>query len=267
MQKIFIPNLEISITDKCNLNCAHCMRGEKKSKNISNVDLEAIFNEVRYVSNLTVTGGEPLMAKDRLIYLIYALKKFNVSVEQFGFTTNGSLYDKEFEEIFDEYEKYLEKTPKTYSSLSDDNRVYIDFSDDEYHQKEIMKKGNYCYQKNINNLKKSKYFCETKYLRKGIYNLGNAKNLIVFHSRKIEKPKLYSFKNQEYYYIGPYISISTDGFILRHNVSNDFELSDTYGHVESGIYRVLDEFTKPCRNIEAFEHKTCREVKRLIKVR
>ena len=266
MQKLFIPNLEVSITDRCNLNCEHCMRGEKSNTNISDILLEKIFSEVGYVSNLTVTGGEPLMVKDRLKYLVYVLRKYKVSVEQFGFTTNGTLYDENFEKIFDDFENYLEKTPMTYGNIHDDKRVYIDFSDDEYHQKDIMKSGNYNYQKNIANLKKSAYFCGVKYLRKGIYNLGNAKNIVVPHSRKIENPKLYKFQDQEYYYIGPYISISTNGFILKHNVENNFSCEDTYGHVLDGIYKSLDCYAKQCKSLPVFEKKNAKEVKRLLKI-
>lgn len=265
MTKLFIPNLAISVTDRCNLNCAHCVCGEKRNIDISDNVLRNIFSEVGYISNLAITGGEPFMVKERLEKILEFLKDYQVKVEQFGLTTNGTLYNEEIEELFDQYEEYLSETPMTYQQLSK-MRAYIDFSNDEYHQKEIIRLGNYKYQKNIADLHDSKYFNYTKHLNKGIYNLGNAKNIVIMKHRKIKKPKLYVFPDKEYTFIGPFVNISTEGYILRHTVSNNFELKDTYGHVsDDSIYNLLLPYAKRCRTVDEFYKKTDKEVRKILR--
>lgn len=266
MTKLFIPNLSISVTDRCNLNCAHCVCGEKRNIDISDSVLRNIFNEVGYISNLAITGGEPFMVKERLEKILEFLKDYQVKVEQFGLTTNGTLYNEEIEELFNQYEEYLEQTPITYQPISKE-RAYIDFSDDEYHQKEIMRIGKYKYQKNIEDLHSSKYFSFTKHLDKGIYNLGSAKNIVIMKKQKIKNYKFYKFGDSEYLYLGPYVNISTEGYILRHTVSNDFNYKDTYGSVHDGIYTLLSPHAKSCKSLDDFYKKTDKETNRLIKVR
>lgn len=68
--KIYIPNLSVFTTEKCNLQCLHCMRGDCTNKVISNEVIKKVIDSVDIVGNLYICGGEPTLAVDQLEKLI-----------------------------------------------------------------------------------------------------------------------------------------------------------------------------------------------------
>ena len=66
MKKCYVQNLAMNITDNCNLECAHCLRGERCNRNMSDDVIEATLSEVKGVGNLAINGGEPTLAIDRI---------------------------------------------------------------------------------------------------------------------------------------------------------------------------------------------------------
>jgi radical SAM protein with 4Fe4S-binding SPASM domain len=80
--------LQLHITEKCNLNCAHCYLGEKESKDL---DIKIIKKAVREFSpnglKVLVTGGEPLL-HSRFWDVIRVASRFPVRLE---LLSNGTL--------------------------------------------------------------------------------------------------------------------------------------------------------------------------------
>ena len=66
MGKCYIQNLALIITNKCNLNCSHCLRGEKNDNCMSDRVIEATLDQVKSIGNLAINGGEPTLSLDRL---------------------------------------------------------------------------------------------------------------------------------------------------------------------------------------------------------
>ena len=63
MAKLSIDNLIIEITRRCNMACAHCLRGDAQ-----NIDIDPSYmlkllrdNNIDYISMVTFTGGEPTL--------------------------------------------------------------------------------------------------------------------------------------------------------------------------------------------------------------
>ncbi len=56
---IYVYNLVLEITRKCNAKCIHCLRGNAQNLTMSQEVIDAVFSKIDRVSSLTLTGGEP----------------------------------------------------------------------------------------------------------------------------------------------------------------------------------------------------------------
>ena len=63
MQKCYVENLEMIITDRCNLDCAHCLRGKKCNRDMSDEVVESTLSQIRSICNLAINGGEHTLIK------------------------------------------------------------------------------------------------------------------------------------------------------------------------------------------------------------
>ncbi len=56
--------LEVQLTSRCNLTCAHCYLGPAKAEDLSPIEARAIFDEFERMQGMRVllTGGEPLLS-------------------------------------------------------------------------------------------------------------------------------------------------------------------------------------------------------------
>lgn len=264
MKKLYIQNLVLVITEKCNFNCRHCIRGNGYNINMSDSMFNQIFSEVKGINNLIISGGEPLLEKDRLLSLLNSLKENGVVLEQYGLTTNGTLYDEEIESIFDQYEAYVSSV-----ALNDSSRInekyhgYIDLSEDEFHHEEIMKneKLRQNYFDNISKLKQSKYFYGIKTLNNGIIQNGNALKLgSEYRLVKSRQPKIFNYQDSEFNYIGPVISISPNGNIISYNNSYEEMENVNYGNVQNGIFDEIKGNSKKCISYQQFFIKSDYEI-------
>lgn len=89
-------NLRVAITRRCNLRCEFChMEGEEKSvENAEEMSAEEIIRIVRVaaglgISNVKLTGGEPLLRKD-VVEIVEGIAKVR-DVRDLSMTTNGVL--------------------------------------------------------------------------------------------------------------------------------------------------------------------------------
>ncbi|MCL6591802.1 MAG: radical SAM protein [Firmicutes bacterium] len=91
--------LEIELTDRCNMNCSHCYMGHQR-KNID-IDSELVYRILREaheldVSDIIFSGGEPLLNKD--VYQFAAFVKKNQLNLSVGLLTNGLLLRDSFDD-------------------------------------------------------------------------------------------------------------------------------------------------------------------------
>ena len=70
MEKIYVENLAMIITDRCNLDCAHCLRGCKRNIDMSDEIIEATLGQIRSIGNLAINGGEPALVIDKIEKLL-----------------------------------------------------------------------------------------------------------------------------------------------------------------------------------------------------
>lgn len=96
MKRLGLYNAVIEVTRRCNMSCAHCLRGDAESIDISDEYLDKFFSKVSYISNLTLTGGEPSLVPDRIRSVIHHIKKHKVDVGTFYLVTNAKVVPDDF---------------------------------------------------------------------------------------------------------------------------------------------------------------------------
>ncbi|MFQ5800307.1 MAG: radical SAM protein [Candidatus Hydrothermarchaeales archaeon] len=92
--------LQLHITERCNLNCAHCYLGEKEQKDLDFKLIKKVLEEFSPNGmKVLITGGEPLLHK-RFWEVLERASTFPVRLE---LLTNGTLITKEVAERLSKY--------------------------------------------------------------------------------------------------------------------------------------------------------------------
>lgn len=135
-KKVKLENLAIELTKRCNLDCAHCLKGESQKVDISKETIDSIFSQIDTIGRLFFTGGEPTLASEALENIIEAIKRYNVSIIEWGMDTNGTMYSTRFYKALAELEKICRESTK-----NNDMHGTICISTDVYHRESIKKAG------------------------------------------------------------------------------------------------------------------------------
>lgn len=137
-------NVFIEVTRRCNMCCAHCLRGDAESIDIQEKYIDAFldnFEKGAYISSLTFTGGEISLNIPAIRYTLKAVKERGIAVGSFYMVTNGKAVDKMADLAMASlewwaYEDYFIKTG-TYSSKYEFRNAHI------HNPKEINEMGEY----------------------------------------------------------------------------------------------------------------------------
>ena len=95
-KKLSFANIAIEVTRKCNMHCAHCMRGDAQNADISEGKLSKFLSQVNFIGSLTITGGEPTLNVNAIKAILTYCKLFNIPVMDFYVVTNGKEITTEF---------------------------------------------------------------------------------------------------------------------------------------------------------------------------
>lgn len=90
-------NVVIEITRRCNMCCAHCLRGDAENVDIQEKYINAFldsFSGRRYIGTIVFTGGEISLNIPAIRYTLNAVRERNISVGSFYMVTNGKAVDK-----------------------------------------------------------------------------------------------------------------------------------------------------------------------------
>ena len=99
-----LTNMEVVLTESCNLACDYCFVREKSPKTIREEDLRSAINFLVFYSgnrqrlNLTLFGGEPLLSRDRIFAAVDQcdqIESESGKTIKISMTTNGTLLDEE----------------------------------------------------------------------------------------------------------------------------------------------------------------------------
>lgn len=269
MRRLFIQNLGMIITNSCNLNCDHCMRGEKGQSSMRASVVEATLNQVTAIGNLCICGGEPLLALDVLEYIFSYIMEHKIIVEEVSLTTNGTIYSEKFLQLLEAMNTYIAK----YSSRK---KPYVSFaiSYDAFHLKEL-KKYDYTiqYVENVRKYSSSPYFLGVRHITKKMFREGNAENLdasLTVPYRPLEVLVTYTGHHGRFDVenglcgLGPLVTVNVDGILTECDASLEHQESlYNYGNVLTDS--ILEVFQN--RGAEVLSpRKWNRKMKKLLKV-
>lgn len=91
--ELYLDQLIIEVTRRCNMSCAHCMRGDAQNKDISTAVIDRVLDGVQGhgISTVTFTGGEPTLNVPAIQYFVDQVKIRSVGVGSFFVVTNGKV--------------------------------------------------------------------------------------------------------------------------------------------------------------------------------
>ena len=254
---ILTPHLGVELTQKCNLNCSHCFRGKARNINISRDIIEKVFEEVKYVGVLDLSGGEVFLGYEQLKMILDVAKEKNVIIKNCSMLTNGTIYDERMYILLDEYfgEKYQ-----------------VGISDDDFHDKSIRRVyGNQIedsenpglYPKSIDDVKSNmykhifnKHWIGFQRVSNRLINNGRAVNVQTPH--KEFEALGYYFNNSldsNMLLVGPMIFVGADGFISDINSDIDKRKEQSLGNInENTISNFVLNGGKEikCKDIDEF---------------
>ena len=86
---VFFDSLVVEVTRRCNMHCAHCLRGEAENKDISYEVMDALLRHVDGIGCVTFTGGEPSLNCRAIDQFRELCLKYDIPVDSFYIVTNG----------------------------------------------------------------------------------------------------------------------------------------------------------------------------------
>lgn len=88
---MYINELVIEITRRCNIQCMHCLRGPAQKVDIDNKTIDKLLEGITSISCVTFTGGEPSLAVSKIKYFTKRVKELGIEVHSFYVITNGKV--------------------------------------------------------------------------------------------------------------------------------------------------------------------------------
>lgn len=94
--KASFDNLVIEVTRRCNMGCAHCMRGNAQDKDITEAVVDCALAGIEHIGCLTLTGGEPSLNVPAIRYITKRIKELKIDLGSVYMVTNGKEVSDEF---------------------------------------------------------------------------------------------------------------------------------------------------------------------------
>ena len=137
--KLSVDTLIIGNTEKCNMKCRHCLRGNARNNNIDQLMMNKIVDTFDNIFCVTFGAGEITMHLDSIRWFIEAVQ-FSVKEKYIGnfyIVTNAKVYRKELERLCD----------VLYNMCGDNEISGLAVSDDQFHRE--WHRSHYTFLKNF----------------------------------------------------------------------------------------------------------------------
>jgi len=229
MKRIYLNNLGMTLTERCNFHCAHCMRGETKGNDMDVETMRKVFSRLSFVGNLSVCGGEPFLDEELFERFIKELFSSFLPIMNFSVITNGTHYSERIEQLLNDVEEYIHLF---FPNVEHACKVLL--SSDEYHLEQLKQfQENLVYLENICRLLSSRHFLSYKGAPY-IFDAGNAKNLTDIEKIQVHSTKQYYYQNFKRLVHWPMLTILTDGIVSECDGEFDVLRRDfAYGNIHT----------------------------------
>ncbi len=125
--------LGLEITRKCNLKCAHCIRGDAQHLSMSTAVIDKILDSSAGIRTILFTGGEPFLEPDLIEYVVDQVIERDFECFGMGVVTNGTIMNDNGIRCVKAMNKFAEWSRKKYPNLA---KSGIDISNDHFHDQE-----------------------------------------------------------------------------------------------------------------------------------
>jgi hypothetical protein len=132
-----IYNLIVETTRKCNMKCAHCLRGNAQNLTMKDKYMYELLSQVDYISNVTFSGGEPTLPSAMKVIerFMEICNQLNVDVGSFYIVTNGKVWRNKLPELIN----------RLYNFCDDNEISTIDISGDKFHETDERERNHFKY--------------------------------------------------------------------------------------------------------------------------
>lgn len=104
---IKIQDLILEVTRRCNMKCAHCLRGDAEALDMPEQLIDRLLADVDEISELVFSGGEPFLNVDIMRYTLEYVKEHEIPVYNIYVVTNGKEVKDEYLQVMDDWMIYL----------------------------------------------------------------------------------------------------------------------------------------------------------------
>lgn len=227
MSKLYIQNLGLITTERCNLKCRHCMRGNATSKDMTDEVIQKL-GQIDSIGNLTICGGEPTLALPTLEKVLTFIVDNKINLDLLTTIINGTNYSEEFLRLLDYIDEYI---PKKQNSIN----AIFSISSDPYHLSEIsFENKEEQYLENLERYTLNTHFLKYRGLNNKLYREGRAEELDEELTVPLKPcPIVYAeIPGNGVLEVGPLVTINVDGVVTDCNASNEHQRTlYNYGNI------------------------------------
>ena len=252
-RKMICKVLGMIITERCNLSCEHCLRGECSCKTMSDEVVEATLSQFDYIQTLSICGGEVTLAEDVIEKIINYIIEKNIVVGEITYTLNGTIYSENFLELLSYSNQYL------INDGDKENRTSFAISWDVFHHNEVKRLGMEDeYVDNVKRYAGSSFYYGLRGLDKKLFREGRAEDLPIELTVPLRPMNYYMTyyikcrnklgilksvfdREQGSCIMGPIITVNPDGIVTECDASIEHQKTlYNYGNVlEESIEDIL----------------------------
>ncbi len=121
---MYIQDLVLEVTRKCNMACEHCLRGDAESLDMKKEIVDEVLKHCDFIGSVVFTGGEPSLNIPLIRYFFEEAKKQGKLPANFYVVTNGKA---------NQYELATELL-KWYPKMGEKDLCGVALSVDVYHE-------------------------------------------------------------------------------------------------------------------------------------
>lgn len=222
-EKINFYNLVFETTRRCNMHCAHCLRGDPGRSDMKIETVIPLLDRTESIESIVFSGGEPTLNVTILKDLLKEIKKRNISVNSFYIVTNGKKVTMDFLDTMLKWYAYC----AYWDSDTNAELSGLALSKDKFH--EPIPYYHECLLKGLSFFRDDKFI---DFNRTKIIDIGRAKTLDSTNKRyhdQHEEVGCYIIDNG--IFIETDIAVTTDGLLLptcdyEYDMTNDISVGD-----------------------------------------
>lgn len=109
MEKLFANELVLEVGRKCNMRCAHCLRGPAEDVAMTFETAKKVIDSVKGIDVIVFTGGEPMLYADFICGIIEYIMDVKKPVCGFYIASNGKEVNMKLMCKLAEFYAYIEK--------------------------------------------------------------------------------------------------------------------------------------------------------------